>query len=156
MYQFAIHADNAGEPGTVLASGIGQNVGEEQLDTEWYLVWFDLEEAFLAEKDTKYWFSLHVDFDTCIGWAFGDSGLGEPSHLNIAETWFDPNTGDHSWFLLSGANQPIGGTSIPVSTTTLLVAGVQANMGLWSLALVGMVAAGAAITYKLKSKKTEQ
>ena len=45
---------------------------------------------------------------------------------------------------------------VPVSTTTLLVAGVQANMGLWSLALVGMVAAGAAITYKLKSKKTEQ
>ena len=53
-------------------------------------------------------------------------------------------------------NEAIGGTSFPVSTTTLLVAGVQANMGLWSLALVGVVAAGAAITYKLKSKKTEQ
>jgi len=51
---------------------------------------------------------------------------------------------------------PIGGTSFPVSTTTLLVAGVQANMGLWSLALVGIVGAGVAITYKLKSKKTEQ
>ncbi len=51
---------------------------------------------------------------------------------------------------------PIGGTAIPVSTTTLLVAGAQANMGLLSLALVGMVAAGAAIIYKTKSKKTEQ
>jgi len=51
---------------------------------------------------------------------------------------------------------PIGGTSFPVSTTTLLVAGVQANMGLLSLALVGMVGAGAAITYKIKSKKTEK
>jgi len=53
-------------------------------------------------------------------------------------------------------DRPIGGTSFPVSTTTLLVAGAQANMGLWSLALVGIVGAGAAITYKLKSKKTEQ
>ena len=50
-------------------------------------------------------------------------------------------------------SQPIGGTVGSMSTTSLLVAGAQANMGLWSLALVGMVAAGAAITYKLKSKK---
>ena len=60
------------------------------------------------------------------------------------------------WFNMVPENQPIGGTSFPVSTTTLLVAGAQANMGLLSLALVGMVAAGAAIIYKTKSKKTEQ
>ena len=53
-------------------------------------------------------------------------------------------------------SQPIGGTVGSMSTTSLLVAGAQANMGLWSLALVGMVAAGAAITYKLKSKKTDK
>jgi len=51
---------------------------------------------------------------------------------------------------------PIGGTVGSMSTTSLLVAGAQANMGLWSLALVGIVGAAAAITYKLKSKKTEQ
>jgi len=51
---------------------------------------------------------------------------------------------------------PIGGTVGSMDTASLLVAGAQANMGWWSLALVGMVAAGAAITYKLKSKKTEQ
>ena len=53
-------------------------------------------------------------------------------------------------------DKPIGGTSFPVSTTSLLVAGFQANMGLWSLALVGIVGAGAAIIYKTKSKKTKQ
>ena len=52
--------------------------------------------------------------------------------------------------------QPIGGTVGSMDTVSLLVAGAQANMSWWSLALVGMVAAGAAITYKLKSKKTEQ
>ena len=51
---------------------------------------------------------------------------------------------------------PIGGTVGSMGTVSLLVAGAQANMGLWSLALVGIVGAGAVITYKLKSKKTEQ
>jgi len=51
---------------------------------------------------------------------------------------------------------PIGGTVGSMDTVSLLVAGAQANMGWWSLALVGMVAAGAAITYKLKSKKTKE
>ena len=51
---------------------------------------------------------------------------------------------------------PVGGTVGSMSTTSLLVAGAQANMGLWSLALVGIVGAAAAITYKLKSKKTKQ
>jgi len=51
---------------------------------------------------------------------------------------------------------PIGGTVGSMDTVSLLVAGAQANMGLWSLALVGMVAAGAAITYKLKSNKTNK
>ena len=76
------------------------------------------------------------------------------------------NSGDHSGVVKANegaiteistkCTQPIGGTVGSMSTTSLLVAGAQANMGLWSLALVGMVAAGAAITYKLKSKKIEQ
>jgi len=81
-----------------------------------------------------------------------------------------PNGWAHSWFddvqvlLFNGGNsipgplldRPIGGVSAPVSTTALVVAAAQANMGLWSLALVGMVAAGAAITYKIKSNKSKQ
>jgi len=52
-------------------------------------------------------------------------------------------------------DQPIGGISAPVSTTTLVVAAAQANMGLWSLALVGIVGTAAAITYKVKSKSEQ-
>ncbi len=58
--------------------------------------------------------------------------------------------------ITSICDRPIGGTVGSLDTATLLVAGVQANMGLWSLALVGIVGAGAAIIYKTKSKKTEQ
>jgi len=53
-------------------------------------------------------------------------------------------------------DKPIGGTVGSIDTVSLLVAGAQGNMGWWSLALVGVVAAGAAIIYKAKSKKTEQ
>ncbi len=53
-------------------------------------------------------------------------------------------------------DEPIGGTVGSMDTVSLLVAGAQANMGLWSLALVGMVGVVAVIAYKAKSKKTEQ
>ena len=55
-----------------------------------------------------------------------------------------------------GGDRAIGGTVGSMSTTTLLVAGAQSNMGLWSFALVGLVGATAAIIYKTKSRKTEQ
>ncbi len=65
-------------------------------------------------------------------------------------------SGDYSINLIGIPQTRIGGTVGSMSTATLLVAGAQDNMGLWSLALVGAVAAGAAITYKLKSNKTKQ
>jgi hypothetical protein len=59
------------------------------------------------------------------------------------------------WPTFEEENRPIGGTVGSMSTTSLLVAGAQANMGLWSLALVGIVGAAAAITYKVKSKSEQ-
>jgi len=54
-------------------------------------------------------------------------------------------------------SQPIGGTVGSMGTVSLLVAGAQANMGLWSLALVGVaVAVGSGIVYKVKSNKTKE
>jgi len=54
-------------------------------------------------------------------------------------------------------DRPIGGTVGSMGTVSLLVAGAQANMGLWSLALVGVaVAVGSGIVYKVKSNKTKE
>jgi len=64
--------------------------------------------------------------------------------------------GDYAIDVIGIPQTRIGGTVGSMDTATLLVAGAQANMGLWSLALVGVVAAGAVITYKLKSNKTKQ
>jgi len=87
-----------------------------------------------------------------------------PTDLTLFATFFNSGSQSGLFVTESGSiveisticTQPIGGTVGSMSTTSLLVAGAQANMGLWSLALVGMVAAGAAITYKLKSKKTKE
>jgi hypothetical protein len=39
---------------------------------------------------------------------------------------------------------------------SLLVAGAQANMGLWTVALVGAVVAVVGIAYKAKTNKTDK
>ncbi len=50
----------------------------------------------------------------------------------------------------------IGGTVGSLDTATLLVAGAQANMGWWSIVMIGAVAIGAGIVYKVKSNKTNK
>jgi len=53
-------------------------------------------------------------------------------------------------------SQPIGGTVGSMGTVSLLVAGAQANTGWWIIALVGAVAVGSGIVYKVKSNKTKE
>jgi len=62
---------------------------------------------------------------------------------------------DQAYFTV-GAKMVENGMVGSLDTATLLVAGAQANMGLWSLALIGIVGAGAAIIYKAKSYKTDK
>jgi len=120
--------------------------------------------------------TLFIDCDASLlveegGNAFGPitnhgNFTADPSVFNLFNTFSNSGTvAGLAVFVTEGGSivqistkcsQPIGGTVGSMSTTSLLVAGAQANMGLWSLALVGMVAAGAAITYKLKSKKTNE
>ena len=65
-------------------------------------------------------------------------------------------------FLLAESPRPInddvliGGTVGSLGTTSLLIAGAQANMGWWSIAMIGAVAIGAGIVFKVKSNKTEE
>jgi len=55
---------------------------------------------------------------------------------------------------------PIGGTLVPVDKLSLLVAGtqanIQANIGWMSLAIVGIIAAGAGIALKKRSEKNNE
>ena len=56
--------------------------------------------------------------------------------------------------------QVVGGTLVPVDTLSLLVAGtqanIQANIGWLSLAIVGIIAAGAGIALKKRSEKNNE
>jgi len=155
--EYFVFTDDGGAPGELIGTGNAINIETEELGPGILMVWFDLEEPIPLESDVTYWFGIHTGGGFSI-WVSTTTVTGNIScSLSSADLSFVGCGFFDLWFQLTGdTNQPIGGTSIPVSTTTLLVAGVQANMGLWSLALVGMVAAGAAIIYKTKSKKTEQ
>ncbi len=156
--EYFVFTDDGGVPGELVGTGNAINIETEGLVPGSMLVWFDLEEPIPLESDVTYWFGISTGgFSN--GWFSTTAVTGNPSCSLFKDDLSLADCGPFDlWFQLTGSldNIPIGGTSFPVSTTTLLVAGVQANMGLWSLALVGMVAAGAAIIYKTKSKKTEQ
>jgi len=131
----------------------------------------ETQQLTIAEAGT----TLFIDCDASLNLFVGGGSVTGPANItnhgtftsveNFTINGFLFNSGDLSNIvegtgsiveISTKCTQPIGGTVGSMSTTSLLVAGAQANMGLWSLALVGMVAAGAAITYKVKSKKTKQ
>ena len=93
---------------------------------------------------------LHFDFGTFSGDA--DFELVDKIQVSLQGV----SDGDYAIDLIGIPQKKVGGTVGSMSTVSLLVAGAEANMGLWSLALVGAVAIGAAVTYKVKSNKTEQ
>jgi len=151
-----------GAPGALVATGFGVEVGKELTGFVFqgiveYHWWMDVVPSVPLETDTTYWVALRiVQTQNSHFWETSADIFGNPDFLasDDGDDWFDFSGGDLAFQLTTDI--PIGGTVGSLDTATLLVAGAQANMGLWSLALVGIVGAGAAITYKLKSKKTEQ
>jgi len=156
--------ETPGAPGDLVDTGFGVDVGNELtgnlLLNEFpeYHWWMDVVPSVPLEKDTTYWVALRIEqTEFSHFWETSSDVFGIQDALvsEDGEDWEGIGSGDLA-FQLTTSNIPIGGIAFQVSTTTLLVAGAKANMGLWSLALVGMVGAGAAITYKLKSKKIER
>jgi len=74
----------------------------------------------------------------------------------IELTVFGIDSGDYRIDYIDIPQRKVGGMVGSMDSATLMVAGAQSSMGLWGLALVGVVAIGAGITYKVKSKKSEQ
>ena len=149
-----------GAPGALVVTGFGVEVGNEQTGLGGgaeYHWWMDVVPSVPLETDTTYWVALRiVQTQNSHFWETSSDTFGNPDFLasDDGDNWFDFSGGDLAFQLTTDI--PIGGTVGSLDTATLLVAGAQANIGLWSLALVGMVGTGAAITYKAKSKKTEQ
>ena len=158
-FVYFIYEDDSGVPGALIQSGDGVNESKDAIDDEGnFRYWIDLDNPLPLEGGVTYWIALQTPdalLDSMFWWTT-TPGFDNPLAIMFEPDVWTPNIFHLNFALTGDQNIPIGGTSFPVSTTTLLVAGAQANMGLLSLALVGMVAAGAAITYKVKSKKTEQ
>ncbi len=120
---------------------------------------------------------IHLDLDSSVPLLPGEPHILELVGVPLPLAWFADDSGtyadgeglfcngpscgengvDHSFRTYFQPDGLIGGTVGSMSTTSLLVAGAQANMGLWSLALVGVaVAVGSGIVYKVKSNKTKE
>jgi hypothetical protein len=65
--QYDIYADSENAPGQLLASGVGDNLSQQDSGARFadthviYAVSFDFESAFEAAANTTYWFGIHAD-----------------------------------------------------------------------------------------------
>jgi hypothetical protein len=158
---YTIFGDSSGSPDTtnVIGSGTGVNMQMTELAPGGtrFEVSFDLENPIALDANVRYWLGLHIEPDYATisedpRWATTNADFDRP-------TWFTTSANiaslvggnDGPWFQLTskiqddagGNDQIIGGTIIPIESTTLLLAGMQTST-LWILpAISGMLGAGA-------------
>jgi len=154
--QYAILGDNEGpDPNNVLGSGNAIKLETEDLgpgslnDRPRILVWFDLESPVPLDAGVTYWLWLHAGdgfaATESLGWELisGPSTIGDcarfysggdftrtPTVACIADTWFQ----------LTHKQDMVGGESLPIDSTALLLAGLQSS-AIWMLPVI----AGAAV-----------
>ncbi len=109
---YGIFSNNSGMPGSVLASGSGQNISTSNTGTpsccgdNIYLLSFDLSSDFAAVAGSTYWLGLHLsdDFDyKAVYWSSTDANGTEKARLNEwggLETW-QYTTWDLAFYLTS-------------------------------------------------------
>jgi len=143
--EYRIFSDNGGLPSTtVLASGSAQNIVTSQIGTsDFWEVWFDLEDPFLAKAGVLHWFSLHSTINN--DGAFVQTTTGGFGSFTahefplFSDSWTLRTS--HAWFLLSGhpADEVVGGEFLPIDSTALLLAVAQSPASwLTTLALVAL------------------
>jgi len=133
--QWRFYSDQAGTPGTLLASGLEQaeavDEGPALLDgLDVYRVQFTLSEGFVATGGTQYWLGLHngpVGETEYTGFylAFATTGgAGQESYL--LGTGFTENGGPHYVELQGDVYTPEPGTwTLTAGSLTLLAAGLR-------------------------------
>lgn len=113
---YFVFADDAGAPGTQLATGAGANVTTTNTGTAWccggnsYLLAFDFQVPFTAVAGTPYWFGIHLAGDYLIRdeiyWVTTDPrfGNGTESFGGTQDNWF--NNGQEHAFYLTDVPEP--------------------------------------------------
>jgi len=135
--QYYIFSDNAGKPGTVLASGSGQNITTTDTGNLWqqaaqygsasnvWLFGFNFQNSFTAQAGTKYWFGVHLTSDyilndpyqsDCIFWLQNTTnGNAHETYSQTLDNWtLSPGPsgsgGERAYYLTTPV--PIPGTLV--------------------------------------------
>ena len=153
--QYFIFADSAGLPGAIIAQGTATNVMVMPLGDPANLefeFWFDFEDEVPLQAGITYWFGITYDGSFVILdpeplWLISDVVTGNPAAFTPIggpiTSWSSFGEIDF-WFQLTSGDV-VGGESLSIDTTALLLAGAQAN-SVWilsALAAIGGIAFGA-------------
>ncbi|MCG3123407.1 MAG: hypothetical protein GIKADHBN_01824 [Phycisphaerales bacterium] len=118
--QWFVFADNAGAPGSVVATGGALNVlstFEGRYSYDWYTTSFEFDTPVFVAAGAKYWFGLHFssDYDrNDLYWADGTStimGSSQESLAGLFNNWTAPSGVDRA-FQLVPAPGAIGGVGL--------------------------------------------
>lgn len=120
-------ADNSGAPGSVLDSGVGQNLVAVDSGLPWccgggnaFLVTFDLQNGFAATGGTRYWLELSGSTGNTTNaawWVTADPNGTPTGYSNTGSTF---NTGQQFAFFLTDTQ--FGGSQIPEPGSAIMSA----------------------------------
>ena len=144
-FDFFIYDNDNGNPGSLIVQGSAVNVHRESFDPdafggESFRYWFDLDPPVLLQADTIFW--LRID-QTNVGpfealWYISNSPFGNKLSFSSdgGQTWMKQGVDTSLNFVLTGPPPSVvGGELLPIDSTALLVAGVQAN-ALWLIPVI--------------------
>ncbi len=136
-FQYFFFEDNGGQPGNFIMQGNGINIEKNPVNFICFTYSIDFDTSFAAEGGIKYWIGFHFNSDFDPGNIFIETNnnvVGAPCFISSSGTFDnwnqcddnDPGDGDDILFHLTGHSPKlIGGTLIPIDSTSLILAGAQ-------------------------------
>ena len=152
-YYILSDSEAGNSPGDLLTSGTLQIVQIDQIDGIHYMVWADFEDPIFLNGGVTYWIVIGSNDGSALGWLVSDSVEFGSARFFVDDgglvNWQGPFS-QHLWFQITGTDQLVGGESLPIDSTALVLAGAQSFS--W---MIPVVLSGIGIGLFAVSRKSE-